>query len=85
MYQYAGYVEKLQKGELKDELGNAIPHYCNTGLIKPILTMYNNMRGCAKYRQMLSDHSQLKNKYLPDVIRGAADFMEEMVVEAARI
>jgi hypothetical protein len=47
--------------------------------------MYNNMRGCAKYRQMLSDHSQLKNKYLPDVIRAAADFMEEMGVEAARI
>jgi hypothetical protein len=43
------------------------------------------MRGCAKYRQMLSDHSQLKNKYLPDVIRAAADFMEEMRVEAVRI
>ncbi len=34
---------------------------------------------------MLSDHSQLKNKYLPDVIRAAADFMEEMRVEAVRI
>ena len=68
----------MQKGELQDEIGNPIPFHCNTGLIKPILTMYNNMRGCAKYRQMLSDHSLMKNKYLPDVIRGAADFMEEM-------
>lgn len=70
----------MQKGELYDELGNPIPCYGNTGLIKPILSLYNKERGCAKYRQMLSDHSVTKNQYLPDVIRKAADFMEEMKI-----
>lgn len=75
LYKYAEYVEKLQKGELFDENGNQIPCFGNSGLIKPILSLYNKERGCAKYRQMLSDHSLTKNQHLPDIIRKAADFM----------
>ncbi len=70
----------MQKGDLHDEIGNPIPCFGNTGLIKPILSLYNKERGCVKYRQMLSDHSLIKNQYLPDVIRKAADFMEEMKI-----
>lgn len=34
---------------------------------------------------MLSDHSLTKNQYLPDVIRKAADFMEEMKIKSIEI
>lgn len=49
------------------------------------MSLYNKERGCAKYRQMLSDHSLTKNQYLPDVIRKAADFMEEMKIKSIEI
>jgi hypothetical protein len=37
--------------------------------------MYNGERGCAKYRQKLSDFNEMKQKTLGNIIREAADFM----------
>jgi hypothetical protein len=37
--------------------------------------MYNGERGCAKFRQKLSDFNEMKLKSIGAIIRDAADFM----------
>ncbi len=61
MYQYADYIEKLGKGEIKDSLGQVIHKPNPSMLVKPLLSLYNGERNCAKYRQMLSDLQKLKS------------------------
>lgn len=61
MFEYADYVEKLGKGEIADEFGHVINKPNPSTLVRPLLTLYNGERNCAKYRQFLSDLAKLKN------------------------
>lgn len=59
---YADYVERLGKGEIKDAWGRNIRKPNPSVLVKPLINLFHGEQNCAKFRNFLSDHTQLKKE-----------------------
>lgn len=77
MLQYASYIERLEKGEVKDQFGNVIKGGNQAYLVKPIINFYTGEKYCALYRNFLSDLAKLKERPLQESIHEAAILMAD--------